>query len=598
MAIIGIDLGTTNSAVAYLKGKAIKVIPNIDGSTTTPSVVGLTRKGEILVGEKAKRRLYQDPKNTIRSIKRHMGTNKLHMFNGKDRTPQEVSSYILAHLKQTAEGFLREKVRRAVITHPAYFNEPEIKATRDAAMIAGFDDVTLMNEPTAAAMAYGVEQDLHEHQTLLVYDLGGGTFDVSVITIDSGVYEVRGISGDMRLGGDDLDLRLAQNLAEDFRKKTGVDLRANSQAMGRLTAAAEEAKIALSTVLNAEVELPGIVMDASGDPVDLEASVSRSTFEELIRPLVQGSLKWVDEALQRASLSVSDITKILLVGGSTKIPLVLNTLERHFGGRVPICKDISPDLAVAMGAAVKTALLEEKPDLENVSEADRPDNVAADVQVTAHSVGLSLKDNRYDILIPANSFYPQELTKTYYTVSEHQTNLMTMVLEGENPLADRNRKLGEVNMQLPPIFPAEAPLDVTFKINSDRILEVTVVMQERPDLCCYVKIEGTPDSARMSQEELDRLRREHESHDRAQQGQESERLRLMVEGELEELRRLADTNPDLVRGEEQAQIRQLVLQVKSMLQGPMEPATQQALAELLTRLNDLRGQLLARASAS
>ena len=424
--IIGIDLGTTNSCVSVLEGGEPKVIPNPEGNRTTPSVVAF-KNGERQVGEVAKRQAITNP-NTIISIKRHMGTNHKVTVEGKDYSPQEISAIILQYLKSYAEEYLGEKVTKAVITVPAYFNDAERQATKDAGQIAGLEVERIINEPTAAALAYGLDKT-DEDQTILVFDLGGGTFDVSIMELGDGVFEVKATAGDNRLGGDDFDQVIIDYLVEQFKKENGIDLSQDKMALQRLKDAAEKAKKDLSGVTSTQISLPFITAGEAG-PLHLDVSLTRAKFDELSIGLVERTMGPTRQALKDAGLSASEIDKVILVGGSTRIPAVVEAIKKELGQEPS--KGVNPDEVVAMGAAIQGGVL----------TGDVKDVVLLDV--TPLSLGIETMGGVFTKLIDRNTTIPTSKSQVFSTAADSQTAVDIHVLQGERPMANDNKTLGSL----------------------------------------------------------------------------------------------------------------------------------------------------------
>jgi molecular chaperone DnaK len=452
--IIGIDLGTTNSCVAVMEGGEATVIPNPEGNRTTPSVVAF-KDGERQVGEVAKRQAITNP-NTIMSIKRHMGTDYKETIEGKEFSPQEISAIILQKLKSDAEAYLGETVTKAVITVPAYFNDSQRQATKDAGKIAGLEVERIVNEPTAAALAYGLEKE--EDQTILVYDLGGGTFDVSILELGDGFFEVKATSGDNKLGGDDFDQVIIDHLVEQFKKDNGIDLSQDKMAMQRLKDAAEKAKKDLSGVTQTQISLPFITADATG-PKHLELSLSRAKFEELSSDLVERTLGPTRRAMQDAGLSASEIDKIVLVGGSTRIPAVQESIKK-LTGKDPH-KGVNPDEVVALGAAVQAGVL----------TGDVKDVVLLDV--TPLSLGIETMGGVFTKQIERNTTIPTSKSQVFSTAADNQPSVDIHVLQGEREMAAYNKTLGRFQLTDIPPAPRGVPqIEVTFDIDANGIVNV------------------------------------------------------------------------------------------------------------------------------
>ncbi|MDI3472981.1 MAG: molecular chaperone DnaK [Thermotogaceae bacterium] len=457
--VVGIDLGTTNSVIAWVKpDKSVEVIPNAEGSRTTPSIVAFTKTGEIIVGEPAKRQAILNAERTIRSIKRKMGSNYKVKIDDKEYTPQEISAFILKKLKKDAEEYLGGIIKRAVITVPAYFEDAQRQATKDAGKIAGLEVMRIINEPTAAALAYGL--DKKEEEKVLVYDLGGGTFDVSLLEVGGGVVQVIATSGNNHLGGDDFDQRIIDWLAEEFKKEHGIDLREDKQALQRLKDAAERAKIELSSKLETEISLPFITADATG-PKHLEAKLTRAKFESMIRDLVESTRKPIETVLSDAKLSPQDVDEIILVGGSTRIPMVQNFLKEIFGKEPN--KSVNPDEAVAIGAAIQAAIL-----------AGEMGKDVVLVDVTPLSLGVEVKGGLFEKIIERNSTIPTRKSKIFTTAEDGQTEVEVRVYQGEREIARYNRFLGSFRLTGIPPAPRGIPqIEVTFDIDSDGIVHVS-----------------------------------------------------------------------------------------------------------------------------
>ena len=452
---VGIDLGTTNSVVAVLEGGEPTVIANAEGNRTTPSIVAF--KGEeVLVGELAKRQAITNPDNTVRSIKRQVGTNWKEKFENKEYTPQEVSARILQKLKRDAESYIGEDVTDAVITVPAYFNDAERQATKEAGQIAGLNVLRIINEPTAAALAYGLENN--EDQKILVYDLGGGTFDVSVLEISEGVFEVKSTSGDSKLGGDDWDERVMDWLVEKFKSSTGIDISGDKMAMQRIKEGAEKAKIELSSTTETEVNLPFITANDSG-PQHLLEKLSRSEFEKITADLVDRTKDPVNKAVEDAGLSFSDIQHIILVGGSTRIPSV-QTVVKSMTGKDP-SKGVNPDEVVASGAAIQAGVL--KGDVKDVLLLD----------VTPLTLGVETKGGIMTKMLERNTTIPTKRSETFSTADDGQTQVEIHVLQGEREMASGNKSLGKFNLTDIPSAKAGTPqIEVTFDIDANGIVNV------------------------------------------------------------------------------------------------------------------------------
>lgn len=457
--VIGIDLGTTNSCVAVMEGGEAVVIPNPEGNRTTPSVVGFKKDGERVVGETAKRQAITNPDKTISSIKRHIGTNHKEHIDGKDYTPQEISAIILQKLKADAEAYLGQTVTQAVITVPAYFNDSQRQATKDAGKIAGLEVLRIVNEPTAAALAYGLEKT--EDQTILVYDLGGGTFDVSILELGDGFFEVKATSGDNKLGGDDFDQVIIDYLVAEFKKEQGIDLSKDKAAVQRLKDAAEKAKKELSGVLTTTVSLPFITV-ADGVPQHLELNLTRAKFEELSAGLVERTLGPTRQALQDSGLSTSQIDKVVLVGGSTRIPAVVEAIKK-LTGKEPH-KGVNPDEVVALGAAVQAGVL----------TGEVKDVVLLDV--TPLSLGIETAGGVFTKMIDRNTTIPTTKSQVYSTYADNQTSVEIHVLQGERSMASGNKTLGRFMLgDIPPAPRGVPQIEVSFDIDANGIVNVSAL---------------------------------------------------------------------------------------------------------------------------
>ena len=521
--IIGIDLGTTNSCVSVLEAGAPKIIPNPEGGRTTPSVVAY-KKGERLVGDAAKRQALTNP-NTVSSIKRLMGTSKKVELDGKKYTPEEISAMILSYLKDYAESYLGEKVEKAVITVPAYFNDAERQATKNAGKIAGLEVERIINEPTAAALAYGLEKE--DGQTILVYDLGGGTFDVSILELGDGVFEVKSTNGNNKLGGDDFDERIIKHIVKEFKKENDIDLSDDKMAMQRLKEVAEKAKKDLSGMVSTQISAPFIAKDEDGEPVHLDMTLSRAKFEDLIEDLVESTLEPVKKALKDAKMTKKDIDKVILVGGSTRVPLVYETITKELGQEPS--REVNPDEVVAMGAAIQGGVL----------TGDVNDIVLLDV--TPLSLGLETLGNVMTTLIPRNTTIPTSRTEVFSTATDNQPAVDIHVLQGERPMAADNKTLGRFQLTNIPAAPRGVPqIEVTFDIDANGIVNV-----KAKDLGTNKEQSITiTSSTNLSDEEIERMRKEAEENkeedekrkEEAETKNEAEALIFQTEKSLKDLK--------------------------------------------------------------
>jgi molecular chaperone DnaK len=491
--VVGIDLGTTNSVVAVMEGQTPTVIANSEGSRTTPSVVAFTKTGERLVGQLAKRQAVTNPDRTIKSIKRQMGTDFKVKIDGKDYTPQEISAMILQKLVNDASTYLGDRVTRAVITVPAYFNDAQRQATKDAGRIAGLDVLRIINEPTAAALAYGLDKKGNE--TILVWDLGGGTFDVSILEVGDGVFEVKSTNGDTHLGGDDYDDRLVQWIVGEFRKDQGIDLSGDRQALQRLTEAAEKAKIELSTLTQTTINLPFITMDPSGTPKHLDLTITRAEFERLTSDLTDRMIAPFKSAIADAKIDLKQIDEIVMVGGATRMPVV-QELVKKLTGKDQLNQSVNPDEVVAVGAAIQAGVL----------AGEVRDVVLLDV--TPLSLGLETLGGVFTKLIDRNTTIPTKKSQVFTTAEDGQTSVDIAIFQGEREMARDNKPLGQFRLEGIPAAPRGVPqIEVTFNIDANGIVNVSA-----KDLGTGKEQAITiTASTNLSKEEVDRMVREAEA---------------------------------------------------------------------------------------